>query len=205
MRGEPEKPGRNRHAARWFAAALLSLPFILLPPPHALAQEIPSVGQPTANFYGAAGSGVKVAWSLDRDAVPLGEEIVATLTVSNVTNPRNVTRPDLKKLPAYHALFTVTDVADPQPPADAREVKFTYKLRPRDLAVKELPRLDFHYYNPSAAEGKQFPLTRTPKTEITSSLGSAAISARSAPRLASVAMARMRSLSSALSASGTGR
>src|SRR5262249_31806193 len=45
----------------------------------------------------------------------------------------------------------------------------------------------------------------TPNTEITSSAGSAMISARSAPRLASVAMARMRPRSSALSASGAGR
>src|SRR5713226_3858910 len=44
----------------------------------------------------------------------------------------------------------------------------------------------------------------TPKMEITSSLGSAAISARPAPRLASVAMARIRALSAALSASGAG-
>src|SRR3984893_4075677 len=45
----------------------------------------------------------------------------------------------------------------------------------------------------------------TPKMAITSSFGSAAISARSAPRLASVAIARMRPLSSAPSASGAGR
>src|SRR5215510_5333550 len=45
----------------------------------------------------------------------------------------------------------------------------------------------------------------TPNTEITSSLGNAAIKARSAPRLASVAMPLMRPLSSALSASGAGR
>src|ERR1700752_5005950 len=45
----------------------------------------------------------------------------------------------------------------------------------------------------------------TPKTEITSSFGNAAISARSAPRLASVAIPRMRPMSSPLSASGAGR
>src|SRR5262249_39807158 len=45
----------------------------------------------------------------------------------------------------------------------------------------------------------------TPKMAITSSFGSAAISARSAPRLASVAIARMRLLRSAPSASGAGR
>src|SRR5262245_6451357 len=44
----------------------------------------------------------------------------------------------------------------------------------------------------------------TPKIPIISSFGSAAISARSAPRLASVAIPRIRPLSSALSASGAG-
>src|SRR5262249_4600512 len=44
-----------------------------------------------------------------------------------------------------------------------------------------------------------------PKTALTPSLGSAAISARSAPRLASVAIPRMRFLRSAPSASGAGR
>ena len=45
----------------------------------------------------------------------------------------------------------------------------------------------------------------TPNTEMISSFGSASISARSAPRLASVAIARMRDLQSTLSASGAGR
>jgi hypothetical protein len=131
------------------------------------AQDIPSVGQPEEHFYGASGSGVKVAWSLDRDKVQLESEIIATLTITNATNPTKITRPDLKKLPAFHSLFTVIDNTDPPPAAAAREVKFTYRLRPRDEAVKEVPVLDFYYYNPAAAEGKQFPLARAKKIAIT--------------------------------------
>jgi hypothetical protein len=167
MKDESKSPVRVTRGLRLLPVLVLSLLFVLHPSALILAQKIPDVGRPTTNFYGAAGSGVRVVWSLDRAAVPLGEEIVATLTITNVTNPRNVTRPDLTKLPAYHALFTVTDQPDLQPAADAKEVKFTYRLRPRDLAVKELPRLDFHYYYKAAPVGKDFPMTRTPKVEIT--------------------------------------
>ena len=58
------------------------------------AQDAPLVGQPTADYYGARGTGVKVAWSLDRDTVPEDGVIVATLTVSGADNPQQVTRPD---------------------------------------------------------------------------------------------------------------
>ncbi len=151
---------------RWaFAVALCLL--ILNQSPIVNAQEPPLVGQPTAHFYGAQGSGVKVAWSLDRTTVPLDEEIVATLTITNATNPQKITRPDLKKLPEFHSLFTITDNPSPPPDADVREVKFSYRLRPRDRDVKEVPALDFHYYNPAAAAGKQFPLTRARRIDIT--------------------------------------
>ena len=94
-----------------------------------------------------------MSWSLDRTTVALDEEVVATLTVRNATNPRDVTRPDLKAVPKFNKLFTIIDRPDPRPAADAREVKFTYRLRPRDLAVKEVPSFAFHYYNPTAAVG----------------------------------------------------
>jgi hypothetical protein len=167
MKDELARHPTSTAGARLGSRSVLVLLFILHPSAFILAQTIPEVGRPTTNFYGAAGAGVRVAWSLDRDTVALGEEIVATLTVTNVTNPRNVARPDLDKLPEYRARFTVTDQPDPQPAAGANEVKFTYRLRPRDLAVEELPRLDFHYYNPALPVGKDFPMTRTPKVGIT--------------------------------------
>jgi hypothetical protein len=168
MKAESKTSTRHTGTAG-LTAAVFSLLFVLHPSEFTLAQkqDIPSVGQPEEHFYGARGSGVKVAWSLDRDKVPLDGEVVATLTITNATNPTKITRPDLKKLPAFHSLFTVIDNTDPPPATDAREVKFTYRLRPRDEAVKEVPALDFYYYNPAAAEGKQFPLTRAKKVAIT--------------------------------------
>src|SRR5262245_2662147 len=77
------------------------------------AQDIPVIGQPTADYYGARGTGVKVTWTLDRDSVPEDGVIVATLTVTGADNPRDITRPDLKKLPEFHDRFTITDNSDP--------------------------------------------------------------------------------------------
>src|SRR5262249_4669579 len=38
---------------------------------------------------------------------------------------------------------------------------FAYRLRPRTAEVDRIPRLRFAYYNPAAADGKQFPVTYT--------------------------------------------
>ena len=65
------------------------------------AQEIPTVGRPTANFYNAQGNRVRVEWRLDRTTVPEDEDIVATLVVTGATNPREVIRPDLGKLEPF--------------------------------------------------------------------------------------------------------
>jgi hypothetical protein len=160
MRDESTNP-RGRISRRWWVATLLCLLFILHPSSLILSQEIPLVGRPTEHFYGAAGRGVKVAWQLDRTEVPEDGEIVATLVVSNVANPRNVTRPDLKELKDFHDRFVITDSPDP-PPANATEVRFSYRLRPRNPQVKEVPTLSFYYFNVAAAEGRQqFKLTHT--------------------------------------------
>lgn len=149
-----DRPGRPA----WGWAATL-----LLWPSLAFAQELPSVVPPTPDFYGAAGRGVKVAWSLDRTQVPEGGEITATLSVVNVANPRHVLRPDLKhkKLSEFQDLFVITDVAAPPPDGKANEVKFTYRLRPRSRQTDRVPTLVFQYYNAAAAAGKQFPVTNT--------------------------------------------
>jgi len=151
-----------RTRLRW--AAILAVCCAIVEP-HAStlhAQDIPDVGQPSTDFYGAAGSGVRVAWSLDRRGnppeIPLDVEVVATLTVTNSTNPQKIKRPDLKKLTEFDKRFVITDTATPAPDADAKQVTFSYRLRPRNRNTEKVPELPFHYYNPAAAEGKQFPL-----------------------------------------------
>src|SRR5262245_40765253 len=73
------------------------------------AQDDDRFGQPETGYYGAYGSGVTAAWSLDRTTVPEDGVIVATLTVTGATNPQKIVRPDLKQLPAFQDRFTITD------------------------------------------------------------------------------------------------
>ena len=85
-----------------------------------------------------------------------------------VLNPAEVVRPDLKVLPAFADAFTVTDVHDPPPRDDAKEVRFTYKLRPRNRSVTEVPALKFRYFNPNAAPNQdQFRTTMADAITIT--------------------------------------
>jgi len=130
-------------------------------PQSAIAQEIPLVGQPTEDFYGAAGSGVKVAWNVEPKQVPEDGEIVATLIISNASNPTKITRPDLKKLAAFSDRFVITDNADPKVPDGATDVRYSYRLRPRNRQTDHVPTLTFYYFNPAAPAGKQFKLTNT--------------------------------------------
>jgi len=147
--------------ARRLAIALVCFGFILHPSSFILSQEVPLVGQPTEDFYGAAGSGVKVAWNVEPKDVPEDGEIVATFIISNASNPTKITRPDLKKLPAFSDRFVITDNADTKVPEGAPEVRFSYRLRPRNRQTDQVPTLNFYYFNPAAPAGKQFKLTNT--------------------------------------------
>ena len=100
------------------------------------------------------GAKVGVKWELDRTTVVEGEPLIATLVVTGATNPREVVRPDLRKLKAFDDLFRVEDVAGPPVAANAKSVSFAYKLRPRNRTVDRVPALDFYYLNTAAAPGK---------------------------------------------------
>lgn len=150
-----------RYRAR-FGYIALAVPLFTLATSHAplaARQDIPVIGQPTEHFYQARGSGVKVTWNLDRTTVPEDEEIVATLVIRGATNPVDIARPDLKKLEPFESRFIITDSSDTTTDVRAKEVRFSYRLRPRNRAVKEVPTFQFHYYNAAAPAGKQFPLT----------------------------------------------
>jgi hypothetical protein len=173
MRGESNQCGGSstRHSA-----AVLCIPFVLLIPfssliPHPSSlfsnpssllrpsQDVPAVGQPTAHFYNAHGRGVSVKWELDRTELPEDEELIATLVITRAINPHEIIRPDLKTLESFHSRFEITDNADPVPAADAQIVRFSYRLRPRNRLVDQLPTFKFHYFNQAAVPEKQFPLT----------------------------------------------
>ena len=153
----------NRFTSRLF----ISLHCILLSSSAIHSQVIPSVGQPTTDFYNASGSHVRVVWKLERTSVPEDEEFVASLIVTGAANPRDIIRPDLRRLPPFESRFIIAETRDPPPAAGAMEVRFTYRLRPRNRSVDRLPTLAFHYFNPAAANGKEFPLTTAREVRIT--------------------------------------
>jgi hypothetical protein len=130
-------------------------------------QDIPKVGQPTSGFYNARGNSVRVEWKLDRLTVSEDEELTATLVVSGVANPEQIIRPDLGKLRPFESRFVIAGDPTPPPIIGAKDVRFIYHLRPRNRSVDRLPTLAFHYFNPAAAAGKQFPLTTAKEVRIT--------------------------------------
>jgi hypothetical protein len=131
----------------------------------------PLFGQPALyekeDYYKARGTGIRVKWEVPDATVEDGRELTATLVVSRATNPREVVRPDLKALPAFANAFSVTDVPDAPPAADAKEVRFAYKLKPRNRSVAEIPALTFRYFNPTAAPKNAYPPTMADAVPIT--------------------------------------
>lgn len=146
---------------RWIVAALV----LVLATPIS-GKEIPSIGQPTTHFYRAQGNRVRVEWKLDRTTVPEDEEFKATLLITGAANPRDVVPPDLRKLESFESRFVIADSTHPPPAADAKELRFTYRLRPRNRTVDRVPTLAFHYHNPAAPLDRQFPLTTAREVRI---------------------------------------
>jgi hypothetical protein len=116
----------------------------------------PAFYEPSEHYYKAIGRGVSVRWEVPVSKVEEGRDLPATLVITGATNPAEVERPELKKLSPFDG-FIVTDLPARRP-ADG-SVRFDYKLRPRNRSVDHIPALEFYYFNPAAAPGKQFPYT----------------------------------------------
>lgn len=139
--------------------------FLLLLAPPALAQ--PPFFEPAEHYYKAKGSGVVASWALDRTALTDGDTLTATLTIKNATNPHEIVRPDLRKLPPFHDAFQIEDAAGPPAGPKDTVVKFVYLLKPRSRVVAKLPSLTFVYYNPALPEEKRFMTTKAAAQAIT--------------------------------------
>ncbi len=122
--------------------------------------------QPKEHYYKAKGQGIRVRWEVEPVAVAVGGELTATLVVTGAQNPAEVVKPDLRQLKSFDA-FQITDGNDPPRDAKTKEVRFAYKLAPRNAAVREVPALKFHYFNPAAAETRRFPATVAESVPIT--------------------------------------
>ena len=147
----------------WLVAAMAFIAWVSDLP----GQEIPTIGQRTSDFYNAQGNRVRAGWKLDRTTVPEEEDVIATLLITGATNPQSITRPDLRKLEAFESRFVIAEAESPPPAADAKAVKFNYRLRPRNRTVDRVPTLAFCYHNPAADKEKAFPVTTAKEIRIT--------------------------------------
>lgn len=154
---------RTGDAARWAVPTLLLLAGPAFAQDHRpTVADIPPIERQTADFYGAIATGrvgVQVAWSTDHTEVPLDSETLLTLTVRNAANPSELTKPDLPGRDDFARDFQVVAVPDAPPQADAAEVRFAYRLRPRALGTATVPALRFRYYRPDLPDGRRFPTT----------------------------------------------
>ncbi len=166
MKTDTNQVRRRCEFARSFRrAALISVVFILHPSSFTLANGPVRPGEPTVDYYKAEGRGISVRWEVEPKTVHVSSDLTVTLVVTGAQNPTEIVKPDLRKLKPFD-VFKITEVPDPPRNATAKEVRFGYKLAPRDTSVTEVPALKFHYYNQFAAEGKRFPSTRTDAVEI---------------------------------------
>jgi hypothetical protein len=128
----------------------------------------PPFYEPPEHYYKAQGRSIQVKWKLDRTEVPENGQLVATLVIQGAANPQEIVRPDLRKLPEFASRFQIEDVKDRPAAAGAKEVSFTYRLRPRDRSVDRVPTFEFYFRNPGAPAGKgQYPQTRARAAPIT--------------------------------------
>lgn len=136
---------------------LLLFALVAAPPS---VEDLTAVERQTEHFYNAvATKKVEVAWSADPATVPRDGEVMLTLTVRNAANPHELTRPNLAAMDAVTKLFQVIDRVDPPAARDAKEVRFTYTLRPREVGAAVVPALKYVYYRSDFADGDRFQTT----------------------------------------------
>jgi hypothetical protein len=126
----------------------------------------PAFFEPKEHYYKAKGQAIRVKWEIEPKAVVVNGELTATLVITGVQNAPEVQKPDLRKLRSFDN-FQITESQESRD-ATAKEVRFAYKLSPRTTAIREVPSLKFHYFNPAAASGpRQFPATVADAVPIT--------------------------------------
>lgn len=156
MRSE-EKTDVSRVYRSWSRATALACAVLLTPLLTVTAAE-PYEGDDyyKAKSFGFGEDGVR--WEVPVRTVEEGRELTVTLAIGSdrypVLNPTEVIKPNLSKLPAFANAFIITDVRDPPVTPDAKGLRFTYKLKPRNRSVSQIPELVFQYFNPRAAPTK---------------------------------------------------
>ncbi len=112
--------------------------------------DAPAIFQSAPNFSNAiAGSGFAISWWALPTELDDEDTIHLEITFLGATNPERIRRPALRERPAFKAAFR--EILDEEPTNAPNAVTFHYKLRPRGVAVKELPELAVAYYAPGSA------------------------------------------------------
>ncbi len=134
-----------------FVCAWLALAVPARAQPPASVERLSPVERQQSDFYGAIGSGVTTAWTVDPARGELGTDIELTLTVANSDNPAELVRPNLADRPEWKAIFGgFRDSPDSTPGT------FRYRLKPRNAGAFELPIPKYRFYNPRLPEGRRF-------------------------------------------------
>jgi hypothetical protein len=114
--------------------------------PPALARndpEPPLVRQP-ANFSGAIGS-FKVAMQAEPIVLQAEDSLLLTIRVSGRGNLNDIRRPDLRKARHFSRDFEISDAGE-KDVKDHQSRQFSYRLRPRSPAVREIPPFPFVFF-----------------------------------------------------------
>ena len=114
---------------------------------------IPPVERPAEHFYGAIAGNkpVRVRWEGVPASVPLGGSFTLTLVVEDAANPHELTRPPLMELADFRERFTAADPLPDERPGE--DVRFRYRMTPRNAGRFEVPELEYASYRPTAPAG----------------------------------------------------
>lgn len=100
---------------------------------------IPETGRPNP-YYGAVGR-FRIDAALDKNRVKLGSSVKLTLSITGQGNFEFLRLPELDALPGLHKL------GQAEAKRDAEKVVMTYDLAPTTTDVKEIPAIDWNWFD----------------------------------------------------------
>jgi hypothetical protein len=125
-----------------------------------LASEAPAVvitvapfeGQDKpASFNGAVGQFEFEAHLLSADRVEVGDEISLALIISGSGNLASVPLPDVCCQPGFSGFFRLSDLP-PDEDVEGNQKRGIVKLRPLAASIKEIPSVEFSFFDPKASK-----------------------------------------------------
>lgn len=119
------------------------------PPVTILVLPFPELNRP-ASFEGAIGQFSFNATLKGGNKVFVGDEISLILTIDGKGNLERITPPDIMKQPGFRGFFK-TNSLPPQMVLHGEKKEIEIKIRPLTDEIKEIPSVEFSYFDPEAA------------------------------------------------------